>query len=112
MLDRASILSANDRPVKKVEVQEWGGEIGIKCLSYADAMRLRDKYQGDEKKTSESLAETIILSVCDDGGNLLFTADDLPALQLKNYSILLRLAEKINEVNGFNEEVRKELEKN
>lgn len=100
MLSREEILLKNDRPIRIVTVPEWGGEVNIRKLSFADILRIQ-KASGGE--TAEALGELVALSVCDDAGHRIFADADIPELSQKNAQVLLRLASEIQEWCGLKE---------
>lgn len=92
MLNRDQILGASDVQTQDVDVPEWGGIVRISMMSGA----ARDALQAslvDNKKTSFFEAALVAATVVDETGALVFTPEDIAALQAKNATVLTRVAE-------------------
>jgi hypothetical protein len=92
MLNRNQILGAVDVQTQDIDVPEWGGTVRIAMMSGA----ARDTLQAalvDNKKTSFFEAALVAATVVDDSGALVFSADDIAALQTKSAAVLTRIAE-------------------
>ena len=97
MLTRDAILTADDIKTVVVAVPEWGGDVNVREFDGAarDALdafisKRRDD-EGNLTDLSGIRAKTVSLAVCDDSGALLFTADDIPALEKKSSLALERV---------------------
>jgi len=91
------ILAAKDRPVKAVEVPEWGTTVYVSRLSAGDRVALANLARDE----SLDLAAYAILFICDADGNRIFTADDQEALSNKSYEALERIVSEGMEFNGL-----------
>lgn len=111
-LNRATLLatlSAIALTPVKVSIPELGGEVYIKQLTAKE----REIYEENLKDVPEhSIRATIATQVvCDEKGNLLFTADDVDTLNNAPSKVLMRIFSKFNEINGVGEEEASQAEK-
>ena len=109
-LDRAGILSVDDLAVREVDVEKWGDTVRLREWSGADRMNAV-KLSADLEE-SEHNALAVVLSAVDDDGELMFTADDIPALLAKNSEVITMLATEVMDLNGLVEKEPGALEKN
>lgn len=117
-LDRAAILNADDHVKERVHVPEWGGDIFVRNLTAGQ----RDRYElecfVDGAGMTAALdgigvrARLAIATVCDEAGDLLFTADDLEALAKKSGAALDRVYEVATRLNRVSDADVEELAKN
>lgn len=117
LLTREQILQANDLPKEQVDVPEWGGTVCVRALTGAE----RDAYEAQclEKRGKNYVAnlrnlraKLSALSLCDDGGNPLFTEDDITQLGGKAAAALDRIFEVAKRLSGLGSEDVEELAKN
>jgi hypothetical protein len=100
MLSRDDILRALDLRIERVEVPEWNGYVFVKTMTARERAEWESIVAGmDASSTYKKLALMVASTVCDESGQLLFTADDVEALQDKNGAVLLRLGEVAIKVN-------------
>lgn len=111
-LTRASILEANDRPMKEIAVPEWGGHVYIRMMSAGE----RDAFEGAQESNPapyrDLRARLAVATVCDTDGELLFTPDDVPALTAKSGRALDRIFAAASKHNGLTKADVDELRKN
>lgn len=121
LLTRDDILSSNDLPRELISVPEWGGDVYVRGLSGVE----RDKFEasimeirGTARKVNlENMrAKLCALTICDDGGNLLFSDADVKELGKKSAVALTRVftvAQRLSGLSGEDvEQMTKELENN
>jgi len=111
MLTREQILAANDLPIERVSVPEWGGSVCIRTLTAAQREEW-EKQAGDAKGKWQIRATLVAAAVCDEAGKPLFTANDVAALAAKSAPPIIRIFEAANKQSGISEEDVAELEKN
>lgn len=109
LLSRDSILSANDRTTKDVEVPEWGGTVRVQSLSG----RERDKFESSMikmrgNKREENLenlrARLCVLCMVDESGQRMFNdKEDVIKLGNKSAKALQRVFDAAQEINGMTE---------
>lgn len=99
MLDRESILNVDDRPTRVVQVPEWGGEVRVRSMSGAARDEVDAAFLAGDPRGVKALV--VALTACDESGALLFTREDVEALQEKNAVALERVFEAGWEVSGM-----------
>lgn len=101
-LSKAAILSASDARVEKFAVPEWGGDVFIRTLSGTERDAFEESFLEDRKR---SLRERfLVLTLCDEGGNRLFSDAEIADLGKKNSTILNRIFDKAWAINAFRTE--------
>lgn len=101
MLNRSQILGCNDIKIDKIDVPEWGGEVGIKTLSLRDRDALDCAIlnrRGEDYTGIKSLWASRV--ICDDTGTPLFSDCDLPALSDKSEAVISRIVEYSKRTSG------------
>lgn len=101
-LNKAAILSAGDVTLNKVNVPEWGGDVYIKTISGLDRDRFEEGYS--EQKMKNFRARFLVLTLCDEKGDRLFTDAEVDELGKKSSIVLNRLFEKAWGMNAFTNE--------
>lgn len=111
-LTRENILAEDDLKLVEVAVPEWpkcGGHVWVKGLPGDEAEDLIcDASEGIKGKRAQLLVHT----VCNDKGELLFTAADAEALNQKHTTVLDRIADAAMELNGLGVAAQERLAKN
>lgn len=87
---RESILAADDLKRVVEPVPEWGVDVTFRQLGAEDTMKLTEDMDKEEFK---GLGMFLMIIACAVGENdaPLFTREDIPALQKKNFQVLNRL---------------------
>jgi len=107
-LSKAQILAADDLPIRKIKVKEWGGEIALRCLSGQEAS---DWYSAGLEGIP-SMCMMIALSAIDDDGERLFENDDVEALGKKNPNALRVVFDAALSLSALDGEADSDAEKN
>lgn len=105
------VREANDVRYAEVLVPEWGGEneadlpedeqSSIRLRSFsAQALVAFTSLKGVHEK--QGLVRGLIMSACDQHGELIFTNEDVKWLMEKSVKVLRRLQDAILELNGLN----------
>lgn len=115
VLDRETILEADDASYELVPVPEWGGEVRVRSLTGWE----RDQYessiniqQGGGKSKLNLLnarAKLAALVCVGDDGNRLFSDDDALALGKKSAFALNRIFDVATKLSGLSESDVQEL---
>ena len=117
LLSKTAILCANDLQTEDVDVPEWGGAVRVRSFTG----RERDAFEasmvrgeGKDRKVDLTTmrARLVGLTVIDEGGQRLFTDDEVDLLGAKSGAALDRvfaIAQKLNGLSGADVE---ELTKN
>ena len=98
-LSKKQILEAKDIKTKEYDVPEWGGAIYLRVISGAD----RDVFEQafSDKKMEAFRTRFLVMTICDDDGEKLFTADEMDALNKKSSVVLNRIFDAAWELNAF-----------
>ena len=105
MAIRDSILKADDRKRREVELGEWGA-VTFRALSGRQLEHWHKKVkESDDGFSVEHAALLLVFSVIDpESGELAFSEDDVAALADKNAKLLMEAADCILELNGLKKE--------
>lgn len=102
LLTRDLILGSNDSPLERVEVPCWGGFVYVKTMSARQRDKLESHWTGSKVNDFDNLrAKLAVATVCDEEGNLLFSAEDAVALGNKSAKALDLLLPVIQRLNGI-----------
>jgi hypothetical protein len=101
-LTKAAILSAADTKTEKVHVPEWNGDIYIKTLSGTDRDLFEDAYASEKMKNFRP--RFLVLTLCDENGERLFTDKEVADLGKKSSAVINRLFDKAWSFNAFRSE--------
>ena len=104
-LTRDQILSADDRNRQTVYVPEWGGCVVIQQITALDRLQWEESCllnNGTAAVRHDMLrAGLLVRCLVDDGGNKLFTLEDITSLNNKSASAINRVFEAALELNGI-----------
>jgi hypothetical protein len=106
-LNKAAILAANDFKLDKVHVPEWGDDVFIKTITGMDRDRFEEGYS--EQKMKNFRSRFLVLTLCDEKGERLFTDAEVDELGKKSSLVINRLFEKAWSLNAFTNEAIEEL---
>lgn len=106
-LNKSAILAAGDYKLDKVAVPEWGGDVFIKTISGLDRDRFEDGYS--EQKMKNFRSRFLVLTLCDEKGERLFTDAEVEELGKKSSLVINRLFDKAWALNAFTSEAVEEL---
>jgi len=110
MLNRETILNANDCPLIPVDAPEWGGQVFVPVLSISDLESITATVKADgNDKGNAALAVQVIR---DADGNRIFGDADAPLLAKKSSKVILRVIGAFNDANGFTEQKVEQAAKN
>jgi hypothetical protein len=101
-LSKKAILAANDVKLDKVHVPEWGDDVFIKTLSGTERDAFEDAYSTEKMKNFRS--RFLVLTLCDDKGERLFTDEEVDSLGSKSAAVINRIFEKAWALNAFRNE--------
>ena len=109
ILDAAKILAANDIVQEVVETPEWGkgtgviiqGMTGVDRDAYETSMQEKDS-KGKQKANFTNLrARLVAYSAVDEGGNRIFTENQVEELGKKSAKVLDRLFDAAQKLSGI-----------
>lgn len=103
ILDRNSILTADDLKTEDVNCPEWGGAVRMRVLTgtQRDAFGASLRSADGKSDTGNFRARLVVWCAVSDAGVALFTSDDVAALGEKSGSVLGRLADVAERMNGM-----------
>lgn len=102
MLNRESILQAEDTPLVPVEVPEWAGTVHIRAMSLAALQALTDRIK---KRDGDENAAFVVANVAlDQDGDRLFSDDDEAPLKARSVKALNRIVAAFNQANELTAE--------
>lgn len=117
LLDKETILKANDLPIEEVYVPEWGGTVRVRTLTG----RERDHFEASiavpegrrmKYNLSNVRARLVALSIVDENGKLLFSEADVKVLSEKSGKALDRIYSVACRLNGMSDRDMEDLLKN
>jgi hypothetical protein len=101
-LDRKSILAADDVRKEKIAVPEWGGDVFLRVLTGTDRDRFEESYADQKMKAFR--IRFLLLALCDEDGERLFSDDEADILGKKSSVVINRLFEAGWKLNAFTQE--------
>jgi hypothetical protein len=101
-LDRKSILAADDVRKEKVAVPEWKGDVFLRVLTGTDRDRFEESYADQKMKAFR--IRFLLLALCDEDGERLFSDDESDILGKKSSVVINRLFEAGWKLNAFTQE--------
>lgn len=110
ILTREQILGADDLPHVEVEIPEWGGAVYVKRLTAKERLELSGQAGGKEGLTF--MACVVIACVVDADNRPLLEPSDADALAGKAGSVVQRLFNYADTLNGFTQRAEVDVEKN
>lgn len=106
-LTKQQILAASDLKTEAVPVPEWGGDVIVRTMTGAD----RDAFESslitvdaEGKRVSDlsnMRAKLVAMTVIDDNGDRLFTAEDIGALSHKSAAAIEAVFKVAQRLNGM-----------
>lgn len=112
LLDKTKIFAADDKPLERVEVPEWGGHVFVRTMSAGERdayeAELYDLSQGGKKKDAKSMmdnarARLLVRTLVDEKGERLFEDSDIKDLGGKSGLVVDRIFTVARKVNGLTE---------
>jgi len=109
-LDRTAILAVEDLPRLAVEVPEWGGRVYVRMMSAGE----RDAWESSivASPDKDVRARLAVAVLCDENGEALFSAADIPAVSKKSGRALDRVFAAATKHNKMSRADIDELKKN
>jgi len=102
VLSKDAIKQVSDYKVETVSVPEWGGDVCIKTLSGTERDAFEEGYS--EQKMKNFRARFLVLTLCDEGGQRLYSDDEAGELGSKSAVVLTRLFDAAWALNAFRNE--------
>jgi hypothetical protein len=125
VLTADEILNADDLPIERVEVKEWGGDVFVRTMTGLErdkweesVMRFKPRrvngknIQEAEFVMANAKAKMLAKVLSDDNGNSLFSTDDVDRLGKKSAAALDRCFQVAQRLNHLTDDDMEELVKN
>jgi hypothetical protein len=107
-LTKAKILEANDIKLKELDMsQEWGGTVYIRTITGTERDQFEDSYA--EQKMRGFRVRFLVLTLCDDKGDRLFSDGDAELLGKKSSASINKAFDAAWSHNAFTPEAVNEL---
>lgn len=85
LLTKSAILAASDLPHEDVEVPEWGGSVRVRMMTGLERDQFRAAIASEDGIPVGKFAAALLAVTCiDEGGERLFSMEDIEALQAKS----------------------------
>ena len=112
ILNREAVLAAQDVQREYVDVPEWNGGVYVQTISARAGLEMVSRRSEADEKNQAVVGIELILAqtVVDEAGNLLFNAEDLPALMDKSRTAIDRIvaaAMRLNKMGTWAEDTEK-----
>jgi len=111
MLTKDRLLSFCFRRVEKIEVPMAGGHVFVRAMSTQE----RDEHELFSMKNDSNSGSRVMMilnTACDEKGELIFSADDIPMIEKMDIAVSQPIYAKAIDMAYFTEEDVEELEKN
>lgn len=110
ILNRDSILSADDLPREEVQVPEWGGSVFVRTMNGSERDRFEHAWR--ENPGRDVRGRVAALTICDETGKPLFTEADVARLGTKSSAALNRILAVSMRLSGLTKQDVEELQGN
>ena len=108
MLDKLTILNADDLPREKISVPQWGGDIFVRTLTGTERddfeqSCITSKGKNKDMNLKNIRARLCVLCICEEDGTRLFDARDVESLGKKSASaldLIFAVAQRLNGLAG------------
>lgn len=117
-LTKEAILAADDLKKEVVDIEEWGGSVGVRTMTaaerdvYESSLISRDSAGNMITDTRNMRAKLVALTLVDEAGARLFTETEIEALTAKSADVMHRLSEVAQRLNGMGAKAVETAEKN
>lgn len=114
---REQLLNLATKPViEPLELPELGGKVYVKGSTIAERTKFEQKFVNKDDKDADGVlelfVETVICSVCDEKGVLMFNADDAEALANLPSVVIHKIVKLANKINGLDAKALEDAQKN
>jgi len=101
LLNPDDIFNSNRYELECVHVPEWGGHVFIRPMNVAQREQLDRAQKAADANIFDLTVLTLVLSVCDDQGILMFRDEDVPKLKDQPFEVVNKIFERITKLNNF-----------
>lgn len=112
-LSKSQILAAQDQGLLELQVPEWGGSVFIRVMTVGE----RDSYENEwminkDRGVSNFRSKFLQRVLCDEKGDLLFSAAEVDALASKSARVITRIWKEAMRHNALTDDDVEEMAKN
>jgi hypothetical protein len=112
-LTKEQILAADDMGLLELEVPEWGGNVFVRVMTVGERDSYENEWMINKNKGVENFRSKFLQRVlCDETGELLFTAAEVDKLAKKSARVITRVWEAAMRHNALTDGDVEELAKN
>jgi len=112
-LTEEQILAADDMGLLELEVPEWGGSVHIRVMTVGERDSYENEWMVNKSKGVDNFRSKFLQRVlCDENGELLFTAQEVDKLAKKSARVITRVWEAAMRHNALTDGDVEELAKN
>jgi len=112
-LTKEQILAADDMGLLELEVPEWGGSVFVRVMTVGERDSYENEWMINKSKGVENFRSKFLQRVlCDETGELLFTAAEVDKLAKKSARVITRVWEAAMRHNALTDGDVEELAKN
>lgn len=112
-LTKDQILAADDMGLLEFEVPEWGGSVHIRVMTVGERDSYENEWMINKSKGVDNFRSKFLQRVlCDEKGELLFTAQEVEKLAKKSARVITRVWEAAMRHNALTDGDVEELAKN
>tara|TARA_S200002703_G_scaffold37022_2_gene32205 strand:- start:3062 stop:3406 length:345 start_codon:yes stop_codon:yes gene_type:complete len=112
-LTKEQILAADDMGLLELEVPEWGGSVHIRVMTVGERDSYENEWMVNKSKGVDNFRSKFLQRVlCDENGELLFTAQEVDKLAKKSARVITRVWEAAMRHNALTDGDVEELAKN
>lgn len=123
MLTREQILQKKGYKIQVVNIPEWEGDVYVRGLTAGERdqfeesnlIRDKDKKRGlttYDVRVADTRARLVVMAVCDEKGNRLFTDDDIEAVSSLSSAAVSKLYSVAAALSGITDDDLEDLLKN
>ena len=109
-LDARAVLNADDFQYADVDCPEWGGSVRVRGLTAGERSSVARKIKANDQQDLE--VTVVIFVTVDQNGDRLFSKNDRDQLKQKSNNVITRIAKRILELSGGDEDSVAEAQKN
>lgn len=112
-LSKEQILAADDMGLLEVSVPEWGGSVFVRVMSVGERDSYENEWMINKSKGVDNFRSKFLQRVlCDEKGELLFSAQEVEKLAKKSARVITKVWEAAMKHNALTDGDVEELAKN
>lgn len=112
LLDKSKFFAMDNLEYKDVEIKGLDGSIRLKNMSIKDQLEFEELASKKDVNQKDLMLHLVLKSCIDEKGELLFSEEDLPALENYRADIMIELFKAILEMNSLSQDEVDSIAKN